>query len=220
MNPIAWFHQDRAQARTKGDPCAELCALATVNADGAPAVRTLVLRDLEGESPPDQAEAEVRLAVFINDSSPKWPAMQRVSALVYLPSLKVQYRLSCTSEPVPEALVHSRWQERPDAPKRMDWYYAQRPQSSPVASRKQLLDEVEGLKVPSPLIAPSSARGLYLNPFDIERLDLNQANGIHDRRRWHRPAPSSPRVGEPPKANAQPAASILDGGWTQATLVP
>ncbi|MCY3792970.1 MAG: hypothetical protein OXG51_01175 [Gammaproteobacteria bacterium] len=217
MNPIARFHEDRKRARAERDPCAELCALATVNADGAPEIRTLVLRDLEDPANPTEG---TRLAVFINDSSPKWSAMARVSALAYFPVLKVQYRLSCATAPVPEALVHGRWQDRPETPKRMDWYYARRPQSSPVASRSQLIQEVGNLDLPEPLVAPPSARGLYLLPFAIERLDLNQPDGIHDRRRWQRPTPSSPRVGEPPIAKAQSAASVLDSGWTEATLVP
>ena len=195
MNPIAGFHEDRAQARAERDPCAELCALATINAEGAPEVRTLVLRDLEDPANPTQG---TRLAVFINDSSPKWAAMERVSALAYFPTLKVQYRLSCATAPVSETLVHSRWQDRPEAPKKMDWYYAQRPQSSPVASRSQLIEEVGNLALPEPLVAPPSARGLYLVPFEIERLDLNQPDGIHDRRRWHRPV----------------------SGWEETVLVP
>ena len=124
--------------------------------------------------------------------------MGRVSALAYFPTLKVQYRLSCATAPVSEALVHSRWQDRPEAPKKMDWYYAQRPQSSPVASRSQLIKEVGNLALPEPLVAPPSARGLYLVPFEIERLDLNQPDGIHDRRRWHRPV----------------------SGWEETVLVP
>ena len=183
--PIARFHEDRARARAERDPCAELCALATVNDEGAPDVRTLVLRDIEDSEAPDEAP---RLAVFINDSSPKWAAMGRVSALAYFPTLKVQYRLSCATAPVSETLVHSRWQDRPEAPKKMDWYYAQRPQSSPVPSRSQLIEEVGNLALPEPLVAPPSARGLFLDPFEIERLDLNQPEGIHDRRRWHQPA--------------------------------
>ena len=194
MNPIAQFHEDRARARAKRDPCSELCALATVNADGAPEVRTLVLRDVADPATPS---SETRLAVFINDSSPKWPAMGRVSALAYFPTLKVQYRLSCSTAPASTALVHRRWQDRPDAPKKMDWYYAKRPQSSAVASRTRLIEEVDSLALPEPLIAPPSARGLHLDPFEVERLDLNQPDGIHDRRRWR-----------------------WQGGWTEAVLVP
>ena len=217
MNPIARFHEDRMRARAERDPCAELCALATVNAEGAPEIRTLVLRDLEDPANPAQGS---RLAVFINDSSPKWPVMARVSALAYFPVLKIQYRLSCATAPVPEALVHGRWQERPEAPKRMDWYYAKHPQSSPVASRSQLIEEVGGLSLPDPLVAPPSARGLYLAALVIERLDLNQPDGIHDRRRWRRRSPSPPGAGQPATATAQSADDVLDGGWTEAVLVP
>ena len=224
LNPVAQFHRDRARARAERDPCAELCALATVNAEGAPDVRTLVLRDIKDPATP---EAAPRLAVFINDSSPKWAAMGRVSALAYFPTLKVQYRLSCATEPVPATLVHNRWQDRPEVPKRMDWYYAMRPQSSAIRSRAQLIRELDGLAVPEPLVAPPSARGLVLVPFEIERLDLNQADGIHDRRRWRRPAPGSPLADKQPMAKAQPApdtrtttAPASGNGWTEVFLVP
>ena len=219
MNPLTKFHADRARARAERDPCAEICALATVNAEGAPEVRTLVLRDIEDSAKPGE---EPHLAVFINDSSPKWPAMTRVSALAYFPVLKVQYRLSCATAPVSETLVHSRWQERPEAPKKMDWYYTQRPQSSVVSCRDQLIEEVRSLTPPEPLVAPPSARGLYLVPFGIERLDLNQPDGIHDRRCWRRPASGSPGHGEPPKPAALAITSdgVSASDWKEAVLVP
>jgi len=221
LNPIAQFHNDRAQARRNRDPCAELCALATVNAEGAPEVRTLVLRDLDS---PAEADGEARLAVFINDSSPKWPALGQASALAYFPTLKIQYRLSCATEPVPESLVQGHWRKRPSAPKKMDWYYARRAQSSTVPSRAKLLEEVDGLALPEPLIAPPSARGLYLVPFAIERLDLNQPDGIHDRRRWRRqaadrPSPFGAATGKR-QADSGRTAAILESDWTESILVP
>ena len=219
MNPLVRFHEDRARARAERDPCAELCALATVNAEGAPEVRTLVLRDIEDPSAPG---GEPHIAVFINDSSPKWAAMGRVSALAYFPALKIQYRLSCATAPVAETLVHSRWQDRPEAPKKMDWYYARRPQSSTIPSRHQLIEEVSSLAPPEPLAAPQSARGLYLVPFAIERLDLNQPDGIHDRRRWRRREPSSSGRGERTKSvvAATTSEGASESSWKEAVLVP
>ncbi len=199
MNPVEWLRRDRARAKGEGDPYAELCALATVSADGAPTVRTLVLRDLQPEADRLDDHSRGRLAVFINDSSPKWSALnpaqpgissasssKNVTSLaVYLPKLQVQYRLCCTTKAVDAAVVHHRWRDRPEAPRKLDWYYEQRPQSSPVSSRNELLTELEALPLPQPLIAPPSARGLYLVPTEVERLDLNQPNGVHDRRQWH-----------------------------------
>ena len=172
-DPVRRLREERARARNLEDPYAELCALATVDSHNRPQVRTLVLRDLDD-----------RLAVFVNASSPKWPSMHRVAALVYLASLGVQYRLDCATEPVPAELVRASWQLRGVIPKRLDWLYEQRDQSSPLESRRQLLAELEAAPVSDPLAAPDTARGLYLVPHRIERLDVHHESGVHDRRRW------------------------------------
>ncbi len=174
-NPLALFHGDRARARAAGDPMAALCTLATSGAECEPDLRTLVLRDVDDA-----------LAVFVNASSPKWNALQSGAALLtYWPSIQIQYRLRVTTAAVPTDVVHTSWQLRPDPPKRMDWFYQQRrAQSSPVASRNALLAELAALELPEPLHAPAQARGMLLTPIEIERLDLTQADGIHDRRRF------------------------------------
>lgn len=179
-DPLQRLAADRASARARQDPCAGLCTLANVDEEGLPQLRTLVLRDVEGH-----------LAVFVNATSPKWPSLSRgpVSALVWLPSLNVQYRLACRTDPVPDHLVHASWLLRPDPPKRMDWFYTHHtPQSSTVGSREELLSTLATLALPEPLTAPHTARGLYLHPHAIERLDLNQADGVHDRRSYRRDA--------------------------------
>jgi len=175
-NPVERLGADRALARERQDPCANLCTLANVDEDGLPQVRTLVLREL------DQ-----RLAVFVNESSPKWPSLEKgpIAIVVWLPTINVQYRLSCLTEPVPESMVAESWLERPPPPKRMDWLYTRiQAQSTEIESREKLLAEIEALDVPDPLVAPSTAKGLYLAPILVDRLDLGQANGIHDRRRY------------------------------------
>ena len=174
MNPLRRLREDRAHARELEDPYAELCALATVDPLGEPQVRTLVLRDLDE-----------RLAVFVNASSPKWPSMDRVAAVIFLASLGIQYRLDCVTEPVPSEIVRASWQLRQETPKRLDWLYEQRAQSSPLGCREQLLTELAAAPVPDPLVAPDSARGLFLEPHSIERLDVQHDSGVHDRRRWH-----------------------------------
>jgi hypothetical protein len=49
-----------------------------------------------------------------------------------------------------------------------------------------------------PLEAPRTATGVYLEPFAVERLDLDQPDGVHDRRHFQR----------------------RPDGWHFATLVP
>ncbi len=187
VNPLRRLREDRARARELNDRYAELCALATVDSHGNPRVRTLVLRDLDG-----------RLAVFVNASSPKWPSMDRVAVVLFLASLDIQYRLDCRTEPVAAKTVKASWKLRPEIPKRLDWLYEQRPQSSVLARREQLLAELAAAPVPDPLVAPDSARGLYLVPEAVERLDVKHESGIHDRRRW----------------------TLTEGEWQEQVLVP
>ena len=67
-----------------------------------------------------------------------------------------------------------------------------------VNSREDLLNALENTNPPTPLVAPEGARGLLLVPEKIERLDLNQANGVHDRTQYE-----------------------LDAGrWLEHTLIP
>ena len=174
---------DRATARANDDPNASLCVLASV-AGGEPQARTLVLRDIAAAE--SSAAPPSRLGVFVNSHSPKHAEFAQstgVAVLVYLPSVGVQYRLRCALEAIPQAIVHANWQLRPPTPKRLDWLYAEHPQSSVAESRhrlKALLD------TPLPEAAPDSAVGYYLAPNAIDRLCLNQSNGLHDRRRYER----------------------------------
>ena len=165
--------------------------MATVDDRGAPQLRTLVLRQLEE-----------RLALFVNATSPKWQELTSsptLAVVVWLHSLQRQWRLQVRTEPVPGQLVAQSWQQRPHRPKQLDWYYNRRqPQSRPVRDREALLGALDDLELPQPLTAPPEARGLYLNPLTVERLDLDTPEGVHDRRRFE----------------------WLDGHWQQTVLVP
>lgn len=190
-NPLTLLHGDRARARELQDPCANVCTLASVDAAGHPQARTLVLRDLDG-----------RLAVFGNETSPKWQEMTHSASLavvLWLPTLQVQYRLQCDTRPVPKQQVHQSWQLRPEAPKRLDWFYTRvQAQSTAARSREALIEGVRSLKLREPLVAPRTAAGVFLEPMAVERLDLNTPEGIHERVLFR----------------YQP------GGWQVVTLVP
>lgn len=187
-DPVSLFKIDRDRARAAQDPMANLLTLGH-NGDQTAEMRTLVLRDVGDE-----------LAIFINATSPKWPALGgRTSLLMYWPSIQIQYRILADLSPVQAEIVADSWQLRPDAPKRMDWFYTEvRAQSQPVDSRAALLEKVHQLALPDNLVAPDTARGLVLKPFRVERLDLTQENGIHDRTLFLRQADH----------------------WTEQTLVP
>ncbi len=172
VDPLARLHIDRAEARSRQDPCANVCTVANVDEHGRPQARVLVLRDIEDE-----------LAIFVNTTSPKWSCLDDVNVVVWLPSISVQYRLTCTTSPIAETSVHESWHLRDDPPKRMDWYYTTvQAQSSRVGDRDYLLASLAALKLPEPLVAPSTAQGLFLRASFIDRLDLGQPNGVHDRR--------------------------------------
>ena len=191
-DPVALLREDRARATECGDAMANLCVVATVDA-GEPEARTMVLRDLEPalSGPPS-------FGLFVNSTSPKFREFRQsatVMIVVYLPSLSLQYRLRCTLDPLPEGLVRASWQLRPSIPKRMDWLYEDRPQSSAIDSRAQLMGLLAG---PDPAAAPGSAMGFRLLAESVERLDLDTSDGVHDRRRY-----------------------VFDGqAWSEEVLVP
>ena len=162
---------------------AHLCTVANVDHAGRPQMRTLVLREVEGQ-----------LAIFINATSPKWRHLQDFVVLhTYWPSVQVQYRMQAAPSPVKQSVVHDSWHMRPETPKRMDWFYEQHGvQSSQIESREALTTKLDEVTLPEPLRAPDNARGLLLTPIEIERLDLTQTDGIHDRKvfryrnsHWH-----------------------------------
>ena len=188
-DPLALFHADRARARAAEDPMAHLCTVANVDERQQAQLRTLVLREVGDQ-----------LAVFVNATSPKWQSLTAGFAMhTYWPSVNVQYRFQVQAAHVDPQVVADSWQLRPDAPKRMDWFYEHHlGQSRPIESRDLLLSHLLQLALEEPLVAPANARGLIMEPVHIERLDLNQPNGVHDRRAY----------------------TLTEDGWTLATLVP
>lgn len=180
-DPLGLLSADRQRARARDDPCANVCTLASVDAAGHPQARTVVLRDVEG-----------RLAVFGNETSPKWRQLESSASLavvVWLPTLDVQYRLQCLTRPVSKSTLHASWQLRPEMPKRLDWFYTRvQPQSSAIDSREALQSGVAALHLREPLKAPRTAAGVFLEPTLIERLDLATEDGIHHRQGFRRHA--------------------------------
>lgn len=157
---------------------ATVCVLATVDTHGRPQARTLVLRDLDD-----------RLALFMNATSPKFQQLSNApaSVCIWLPSVQVQYRAHTDLAPIATEIIKASWHLRPRMPKVLDWFYTHRqPQSTAVPERAHLKDALDAFPLPEPLGAPDTARGFYLDIHDIERLDLNQPDGLHDRMRWVR----------------------------------
>lgn len=179
-DPLTLLADDRTRARDTNDPWANLCILATIDAQQNPQVRVVVLRDVER-----------RFAIFINSTSPKHHELalsRRHAVLVYFATLGVQYRLTVLLEAVPATIVHASWAERPRIPKVMDWLYEHfRPQTAEVASRDEFLDRYADLdrQLPKDVSAPATAVGYYLIVEQAERLEL-AGDRPHSRVRYRR----------------------------------
>ena len=175
-NPLLLFNEDRAAARAAVDPMAELCVMATVNAEGHPQARTLVLRSVDDS-----------LILYLNATSPKWSEIEASVAIqTCWPSTGVQYRMRVATSLLPQKRVAERWQYRPEPPKQLDWLYQHWSQSSDIGSRAALLEALEQAKPSMPGAMPDTAKGIVLHPVEIERLNLNHESGVHDRRRYRK----------------------------------
>lgn len=179
MDPIADIISHRERAREAGDSNADICFLSLADNDGKASIRTLVLRNIENRG----------FSVFINRSSPKWAILSGAGSwqiLLWYASQQKQYRLSGEMEQIDEALVRDSWRFRPDGSKWLDLVYETLgPQSSPLKSRKQLVDHIGKLKQEhaiEKLQAPSQVGGAILRVNEVERLDLSNPDRIHDRR--------------------------------------
>lgn len=164
--------RDRVAARQKDDPMDNRCVLGTQDRRGRVAMRTLVLRDLGH-----------RLGVFYNASSAKSAELAtsdgRASLMIFLPMIGVQYRIQAKLEPISHREIALRWRFKPDAAKRMDVVYEAMPQSSLVddfAGVQELFDNAE-----PPRDTPTNSVGCYIEPYEIERLELREDPHMHAR---------------------------------------
>lgn len=195
-NPIAIISADRQRAREKSDPLVDLCFLATVGPDGAPAVRTLVLREIRDN----------RFTLFLNKTSPKWRDLERApeyQMLLYYPTLARQYRLSGTIEEIDASRVRPDWNQRPAIAKYLDHFYEEvLAQSSAAPSRDWLTEQIEEMKRRSPevasLQATASAAGIDCVVTRVDMLDIATDGGLHDRRLY----------------------ALAEGIWSVRSLVP
>ena len=192
---MALLAADRERAKAEGDPLANLCVLATVDGEGAPALRTLVVRGVDARA----------VQVFINRNSPKWAELHasgRFELLCHYPGLGLQYRLRGRVADHDLDAVRASWVRKPYRTKLVDWYYEhERPQSAPLESREALVAGHRRMQErypdPESVPVPDGVRGLDLVVERMERLDLN-ALPVHERRAFSR----------------------VDGAWEEVPLVP
>ncbi len=192
MSPLELLSSDRRAAAQASDPWANLCVLATVDANDMPQARVVILRDVES-----------RIGIFVNSTSPKYAELTRLgraSAVTYLASRSVQYRLGATLSRIDPDIMRANWRLRPAIPKVMDWVYSTRAaQSSVVSSRDALIElhDAVAAELGDDAMAPHTAVGFYLDIDSVDRLELANER-VHDRRRYTRTA----------------------DGWDEAVLVP
>ena len=153
MNPLDIFFLDQARARELGDPTAPLCVFITKESDDYPTGRTLVLRNIEGQ-----------LGVFINKSSPKWNQKEAgISLQTYWPSVEIQYRIKASCVVLDPKLIKQSWKQRPETPKKLDWFYETVTRQSANLDPKEAINLATKLKELTLLdqsTAPDSAAGL------------------------------------------------------------
>ena len=149
----------------------DLASIATINKHGEPQCRTLVLRTIKN-----------RLAIFVNQTSSKYQEFKlskTIAVMVYLPSLSVQYRLTCKLSKIDPEIVRYHWNLRPEISKQLDWLYETYPQSSQIESHELL--QMLLLKIPQSQQSPDSAVGFYLDVCRVEQLQLNTPREVSHR---------------------------------------
>lgn len=171
-DPIEQLKRDRTEARQLEDPMVDRCVLGSITSSATPALRTLVLRDIEN-----------RLAIFYSRTSAKQTEFMRltnkVTILVFLPSIGVQYRIQANLDEVPRELIEQHWHMKPNAAKRMDSIYEKHPQSA-VIEDFSAFETLYAATVP-PIKPPRNAVGSFLDAYQVEYLRLQVDPHFHDR---------------------------------------
>jgi pyridoxamine 5'-phosphate oxidase len=183
-------------ARRARDPGADWLNLVTVDREGFPVARILTIREI----------SEERLVVTVNRDSPKMRQLEdegRYEAHLFWPKVLGQARIrgGYRVEAPPE--LAQGWRRRAYGGKIVDLYQVHcRPQSSVVASRDLMLQELASLRRRFPhdraIEKPDEVVNLVLLPDFLELWIGDAADRMHDRRRYTR----------------------RPDGWTEEILVP
>ena len=182
MDPINKIIEDRQSARDRDDANANVCFLA-LSENNRPSARTLVLRDI----------SDTGFTLFINKTSEKWRTLKennRAELLLWFASVQRQYRVRGHIEELDRTSIASNWPRRPASSKYLDYAYSlYKRQSGQIESHAALKQHITTLKKRQPeesLTTPEAATGIALVPDEIEVLDLNDPDRIHDRKLFFR----------------------------------
>jgi len=178
-NPLTLLQTQWHEARKLGDGNANTCSLATVDEQGFPSVRTLVLRGVD----------ERGLSIFINSSSPKWQQLKSGCWEVHIfwPLLMQQFKLRGNAVEIVDMAQH--WVQKPIDAKLLDHFYLRhQPQSSEISSRAQLESAVDALQQQYPeaesIPYPDNAKGLYLQLDSVEHWQSSPVDRLHHRHHY------------------------------------
>jgi pyridoxamine 5'-phosphate oxidase len=185
-DPIHEIIRERARARERRDPLADVCYLVTVASVERAEARALTLRDVTDRG----------IGVLINRTSPKWRQLSQTETaaiLIHWPSVRRQYRVWGTIAPMEPERVDAYWRRKGHGSKLLELYYTEfQPQSGQVASREEFLAGIEALRRrypdPEAVPAPPSLAGVYVVPREIESWHGSEER-LHDRRLFRRSGP-------------------------------
>ena len=183
----AWFAE--ALAAKVMDPNA--MSLATASADGAPAVRTVLLKDIDDDG----------VVFYTNYDSAKGHDLAenpRAALLFYWPELERQVRITGPVRRVPRAASEAYFATRPIESQLSAWAA---PQSSEVIDRTTLERQLDAIRQrfgTGPVPCPPNWGGYHVH---AERIEFWQGRPgrLHDRLQYTRQA---------------------DGSWTRVRLAP
>jgi len=183
-NPMIQLMEALEGAQRAKDPGADWLNLITVDAEGFPVARILTIRGISEES----------VVVTINRHSPKMRELEdsgRYEAHLFWPNVLGQVRMrgAYRIEDPPE--LAQGWRARAYAGKIVDLYQVHcRPQSSVVASREVMLQELAELRRQFPsaqaIEKPAEVVNLVLVPDFLELWIGDATDRMHDRRRYTR----------------------------------
>lgn len=175
----AWLFE--AAAAEINDP--DAIALATVDADGLPNARMVLLKAIEDDAFVFYTNYESRKAEELD-------AAGKAAFVMHWKSLRRQLRarglVSREAGPTADAYYRSR-----SLPSRLGAWASR--QSRPLASRAELMDEVARVTLEKGMDPdrPPFWGGYRIAPVEIE-FWADGAHRLHDRFRWARPAPGAP----------------------------
>ena len=195
MDPVAEIIAARQEASKCHDPHVDVCFLATVTAQGRPAVRAVSLRDIDGKG----------FGLLLNTTSPKWQQLSAGQCCLHLlwSTVRRQYRVYGNIEAMEPERLQQYWQRKGHGSRLLEYYYETcHAQSQPIPSRSYLLEGIATLTQRYPtketMPVPKTLRGVYLAPTEIDVWHGSPEDRLHDRRLY----------------------THTDTGWSYRTLVP